>query len=67
MLDGYKKRAKQKADQKRQGNDRRLDSEKVDLNSVLFSGKFANGAVECEVLTDQGSDTNLISTKSGIH
>ena len=30
-------------------------------HSALFSGSFANGAVEVEILADQGSDVNLIS------
>lgn len=39
----------------------RLGSEKVNGHSALFHASFENGSVEAVVLTDQGSDTNLIS------
>lgn len=40
----------------------RLGAEEIDNHSALFSATLLNGAVECLVLTDQGSDTNLISS-----
>ena len=59
----------------RSGNEDKTDSGKEDKNinalkadgqasnSALFSGSFASGAIETMILTDQGSDTNLISTE----
>eukprot|EP00171_Calliarthron_tuberculosum_P004595 IDg4595t1 len=40
----------------RDGNPSPTDQE----NTALFSASFCNGGVECEVLTDQGSDVNLV-------
>lgn len=37
-----------------------MDGRRIDSHSARFSGTFANGAVDFEVRTDQGSDTNLI-------
>ena len=48
----------------RKGSVKRLFAERIDSHSALFSGSFAAGAVECEVLTDSGSDRNLMSTSS---
>lgn len=63
LLAAFKEKAKQRLKDKKKGKVHRLNAEKIDCHSALFSGTFANGAVECEVLADQGSDTNLLSGK----
>lgn len=60
MLKEFKEKAKRKVRGGKQGTIRRLNIERIYSHSAVLSGNFANGA-ECEVLADQGSDTNLLS------
>lgn len=68
FLDEYKKNRKTNRDPK-PGKGKTKDGEvgmlkrMVSDHSALFSGTFADGAVEALVLADQGADINLISTE----
>lgn len=53
--------SQKRASEKRKGTVCCIDANRIESLSALFSGTFANGAVECEVLTEQRSETNLIS------